>query len=170
MNVLIVASSIYLFFGTSLFCFHPAIQLVYTKYTSCTRKAQLCKHRDTSASRSTARWSTDAQHQEHKVKICAFAIGLKIVVSDGIHLIMSRITLFLSLLFTLQLQGQHCLPDYLTLSRQGQIDSFSILYPGCTDIENELTLNSSNIKNLQGLRPPGSLLFFFATYFFQIIN
>ena len=54
-------------------------------------------------------------------------------------------------LLSLHLQSQSCLPESLTFTRQGQVDSFAILYPGCTDIDVDFTVTSSNIKNLQGL-------------------
>jgi hypothetical protein len=57
----------------------------------------------------------------------------------------------LSFILSFDLRGQSCIPSHYLIDRQGQIDSFSILFPGCTDILGELTIASSKIKNLQGL-------------------
>ncbi len=51
--------------------------------------------------------------------------------------------------------AQPCLPDGITFTTQGQIDSFSINYPGCTEIGGDVVISnypSSNlITNLDGL-------------------
>ena len=64
---------------------------------------------------------------------------------------MYRITLLFCFLLCFDVQGQSCLPAYTTFTRQEQIDSFSIVYPGCTEIEGSLVLSGPNIKNFNGL-------------------
>ncbi|HEY3386129.1 MAG TPA: hypothetical protein VGK46_06455, partial [Saprospiraceae bacterium] len=36
--------------------------------------------------------------------------------------------------------SQNCLPDGITFERQAQIDSFPILYPGCTQIDGAIVI------------------------------
>ncbi|HEY3387530.1 MAG TPA: hypothetical protein VGK46_13530, partial [Saprospiraceae bacterium] len=48
----------------------------------------------------------------------------------------------------------NCLPDGITFERQGQIDSFPILYPGCTQIDGAIViqeLTAGDILNLDSL-------------------
>lgn len=47
--------------------------------------------------------------------------------------------------------GQSCLPDGITFNSQVQIDSFSYNYPGCKEIEGDVTITGEDISNLQGL-------------------
>jgi hypothetical protein len=50
---------------------------------------------------------------------------------------------------------QGCLPDGITFTTQAQIDSFQITYPGCTEIEGNVTIYNDwygySINNLNGL-------------------
>jgi Secretion system C-terminal sorting domain/Receptor L domain len=67
--------------------------------------------------------------------------------------------LFLSLLTSsAHVFAQSCLPNGIVLSRQGQIDSFAINYPGCTVIQGDLCIGLctgqyqySQFTNLNGL-------------------
>jgi len=63
------------------------------------------------------------------------------------------LTTLSALLFTLTSLAQSCLPGGITLSTQAQVDSFPILYPGCTEIAGNVTIgtNNSNITNLNAL-------------------
>jgi hypothetical protein len=47
--------------------------------------------------------------------------------------------------------GQSCLPDGITFNNQAQIDSFSFNYPGCKEIEGNVTITGGDISNLLGL-------------------
>ena len=48
--------------------------------------------------------------------------------------------------------GQGCLPEGITFTTQEEIDSFQVNYPGCTEIEGGVIINSySGITNLEGL-------------------
>ena len=47
--------------------------------------------------------------------------------------------------------AQGCLPEGITFSTQVQIDSFQINYPGCTEIEGDVSINGTDITNLNGL-------------------
>ncbi len=64
--------------------------------------------------------------------------------------------ILLGLLFpTTVAHTQSCLPDGITFTTQGQIDSFSINYPGCTEIGGDVTIgglpSNYSITNLDGL-------------------
>ncbi len=61
------------------------------------------------------------------------------------------LTLFL---YCLSLSAQACLPNGITFSTQGQIDSFAINYPGCADILGNVEIEGvtpNEITNLNGL-------------------
>lgn len=59
---------------------------------------------------------------------------------------------FITCSFFSIINGQSCLPNGITFTTQNQIDSFSINYPGCTEIEGNVFINSSPlITNLEGL-------------------
>jgi hypothetical protein len=47
--------------------------------------------------------------------------------------------------------SQGCLPEGITFGTQAEIDSFQINYPGCAEIEGNVTINGSDITNLNGL-------------------
>lgn len=49
------------------------------------------------------------------------------------------------------LLAQSCLPEGITFTTQTQIDSFQINNPNCTEIEGDVTINGSEIANLNGL-------------------
>ncbi|MBL0007507.1 MAG: hypothetical protein IPP25_10090 [Saprospiraceae bacterium] len=67
------------------------------------------------------------------------------------------------LVFQFPLVGQMCLPEGIHFTRQSQIDSFSILYPGCTEIGGDVCIGAcqgeedSDITNLDGLMPLTSI-------------
>jgi hypothetical protein len=46
--------------------------------------------------------------------------------------------------------AKHCLPEGITFLTQAQVDSFQINYPGCIEIEGDVTIGAS-ITNLNGL-------------------
>jgi len=47
--------------------------------------------------------------------------------------------------------AQPCLPEGIWFSTQTQIDSFQIIYPGCTEIDGDVRIQGDDIKNLYGL-------------------
>jgi hypothetical protein len=47
--------------------------------------------------------------------------------------------------------SQGCLPEGITFTTQEQIDNFQTNYPGCSEIEGNMTIQGSNITNLNGL-------------------
>ena len=57
-----------------------------------------------------------------------------------------------------------CLPEGITFTTQEQIDNFQTNYPGCNEIEGNVTINGIDISNLNGLNVVtsigGSLLIF----------
>jgi uncharacterized repeat protein (TIGR01451 family) len=69
----------------------------------------------------------------------------------------------LMLIVQYPLAGQVCLPEGIHFTRQSQIDSFSIQYPGCTEIGGDVCIGNcidavgSDITNLDGLMPLNSI-------------
>jgi hypothetical protein len=47
--------------------------------------------------------------------------------------------------------AQPCLPEGITFNTQEQIDSFQINYPGCTEIDGNVTIDGDDITSLSGL-------------------
>jgi hypothetical protein len=47
--------------------------------------------------------------------------------------------------------AQSCLPEGIIFSTQEQIDNFQTNYPGCTEIEGDVTIFGNDITNLNGL-------------------
>lgn len=47
--------------------------------------------------------------------------------------------------------SQSCLQEGIIFTMQAQIDSFQINYPGCMEIEGDVTISGSDITNLNGL-------------------
>lgn len=70
---------------------------------------------------------------------------------------------FILLVCPFLMAGQNCLPDGIHFTRQSQIDSFSIQYPGCTEIGGDVCIGNcqsaedSDITNLDGLLPLTSI-------------
>ncbi|MFC2101983.1 T9SS type A sorting domain-containing protein [Bacteroidota bacterium] len=63
-----------------------------------------------------------------------------------------QLFLFLVIIaFPVLVSAQPCLPDGITFTTQSQIDSFQINYPGCTEIEGDVTIDGNQITNLNGL-------------------
>ncbi len=63
------------------------------------------------------------------------------------------LSLVISTTFLVDTFTQNCLPNGLVIVRQGQIDSFSIRYPGCIKVEGDLEIDGlgENIDSLVGL-------------------
>lgn len=57
----------------------------------------------------------------------------------------------LSLFLTKEGPAQSCLPEGIEFLSQAEIDSFSINFPGCTEIEGGVTIQGEEIMNLDGL-------------------
>src|SRR5688572_31338651 len=63
-------------------------------------------------------------------------------------------TLLSSLLLfsSISIFSQSCLPEGVKFSRQSQVDSFRILYPGCTVIDGDVSIFlNSNFLNIDSL-------------------
>jgi len=59
---------------------------------------------------------------------------------------------FCMLALTCGTMGQYaCLFEGITFTRQGQIDSFQINYPGCTRVQGSISIMGNDIYNLEGL-------------------
>ncbi|HNW73901.1 MAG TPA: T9SS type A sorting domain-containing protein [Bacteroidales bacterium] len=59
---------------------------------------------------------------------------------------------FCMLALTCGTRGQYsCLFEGITFTRQGQIDSFQINYPGCTRVQGSISIMGNDIYNLEGL-------------------
>ncbi len=54
--------------------------------------------------------------------------------------------------------SQYCLPEGIHFTRQSQVDSFQIYYPGCTKIEGNVKISGNDISNLSGLYTLDSIL------------
>lgn len=65
--------------------------------------------------------------------------------------------LFISLLPTAPIVAQSCLPEGIEFTTQGQIDSFAINYPACTEIEGDVRITGNGIVNLIGLSTINSI-------------
>lgn len=67
------------------------------------------------------------------------------------------ITILIALFAWATASAQSCLPEGITFTTQGQVDSFAINYPGCTQIEGYVSIESSvnNLTLLTGLRKIG---------------
>jgi len=63
---------------------------------------------------------------------------------------LSLVSIILILRF-ISSSAQSCLPEGITFETQTQIDSFQINYPGCTEIEGDVTVYGGGINNLNGL-------------------
>jgi hypothetical protein len=48
-------------------------------------------------------------------------------------------------------RAQSCLPEGIEFTTQAQIDSFQVNYPGCSEIEGNVTIQADEIVNLNGL-------------------
>ena len=66
---------------------------------------------------------------------------------------MRRFITLIFILFIVEVntQAQSCLPEGITFTTQAQIDSFQVDYPGCTEIEGDVTIEGDDIVNLNGL-------------------
>ncbi len=63
----------------------------------------------------------------------------------------SFIAFIVLMLCHVNMVSQPCLPEGITFTSQSQVDSFPIKYPNCTEIEGFVTINGSDIDNLNGL-------------------
>ncbi len=59
--------------------------------------------------------------------------------------------LTLTIFFNSSLPAQSCLPNGISFTTQSQVDNFKANYPGCTIIEGNVTINDTNISNLDSL-------------------
>jgi hypothetical protein len=66
---------------------------------------------------------------------------------------MRRLSFVFLVLMFIRVSGpaQSCLPEGITFNRQSQIDSFQVNYPGCTEIEGDVTITGNIIYDLNGL-------------------
>ncbi len=54
--------------------------------------------------------------------------------------------------------SQSCLPEGIYFATQAQIDSFQVTYPGCIEIEGDVTIDGDDITSLYGLKVVTSIL------------
>ena len=66
---------------------------------------------------------------------------------------MKKLFIFISTIFFLQSisWAQSCLPEGIVFSNQASINNFQSNYPGCIEIEGDVTISGINITNLNGL-------------------
>jgi hypothetical protein len=65
---------------------------------------------------------------------------------------MKKLILTLALLFIGLTINAQCLPDGYAFKTQMEIDSFSVNYPGCTEILGDVVINGPDITNLTGFQ------------------
>jgi len=69
-----------------------------------------------------------------------------------IHTVMKKIFILLFALWcSMAANAQSCLPEGISFSTQGQINTFQANYPGCTEIGGDVVISGYNITNLNGL-------------------
>lgn len=66
--------------------------------------------------------------------------------------------IFLLSFYAHVLFSQSCLPEGILFTRQGQIDSFQVNYPGCNIVEGFVNITGNDISNLLGLNVLDSVL------------
>lgn len=79
------------------------------------------------------------------------SINFQILKSE---VIMKNFMLFIFVLIVCcqtQVSSQPCLPEGIIFTTQEEIDNFQTNYPGCTEIEGNVTINGDDITNLNGL-------------------
>ena len=59
--------------------------------------------------------------------------------------------LLIALLMVNSGMAQSCLPQGITFNWQADVDNFQNNYPGCTQIQGDVTMSGSDITNLNGL-------------------
>jgi len=65
---------------------------------------------------------------------------------------MKKLLLIIIMIFTLAgARSQGCLPEGITFSNQSQIDNFQSNYPGCTEIEGDVTIIGDDITDISSL-------------------
>ncbi len=77
--------------------------------------------------------------------------GSNITLPTQIAMKKFAIYLFALLLIQQAASSQSCLPEGIVFTTQSQIDNFQGNYPGCTEIEGDVTIDSLGITNLNGL-------------------
>ncbi len=91
----------------------------------------------------------------------------------------NRILVFTILIFTIfhSITAQSCLPEGISLGSQIQLDSFSINYPNCTEIEGNVLIGfiaADDITNLDGLNNitsiGGDLEFLYNDVLFSLVG
>jgi hypothetical protein len=56
-----------------------------------------------------------------------------------------------TILMSINLSAQSCLPDGIDFTTQAQIDNFQSNYPGCTEVEGNVEIGGEDITNVNGL-------------------
>jgi len=66
---------------------------------------------------------------------------------------MKKLTLLIILALFIQsnVSSQACLPEGITFDTQEEIDNYQTNYPGCTEIEGDVSISGDDITNLNGL-------------------
>jgi hypothetical protein len=107
----------------------------------------------------TNTWTVDQLSQSF-VHRAVLSFGDKYLVAGGIGMnngYQSEVQIY-------SCPSSSCLPEGITFTTQEQIDNFQTNYPGCNEIEGNVTINGIDISNLNGLNVVtsigGSLLIF----------
>ena len=85
------------------------------------------------------------------------------------------VTIVLAVFAYVLVSAQGCLPEGITFTTQEEIDNFQNNYPGCTEIEGDVTIggdyiNPSDITNLEGLSVVTSIGGYVVIHYTDIAN
>jgi hypothetical protein len=94
-------------------------------------------------------WSVDYMPIAPRIHHAVVATGNKVIIAGGY--IMTPPYGCDSTVVIYTCPSSSCLPEGITFTTQEQIDNFQTNYPGCTEIEGDVTISGYNIANLNGL-------------------
>jgi len=86
------------------------------------------------------------RYENDTYKTIFFAFGFEAI--DGFE---NRTELLSKILHDYFEMPHPCLPEGIIISTQEQIDNFQVNYPGCIEIEGDVTINGDDISDLNGL-------------------
>jgi N-acetylneuraminic acid mutarotase len=97
----------------------------------------------------TGTWSVDTMPLSKRVHHAVVAIDNKVIIAGGYLMDPPYGCDAAVAIYTCP--STHCLPEGITFTAQQQIDNFQTNFPGCSEIEGNVSIFMSNITNLNGL-------------------
>jgi N-acetylneuraminic acid mutarotase len=97
----------------------------------------------------TNSWSVDYMPIPPRIHHAVVATGNKVIIAGGYIYIPPYGCDSIVAIYTCP--SSSCLPEGITFTTQEEIDNFQANYPGCTEIEGDVTINGGTINNLNGL-------------------